>query len=128
METLHLIQGQKGFELAQETKNWSLIREDGYSPIQMLVSATAACGGYVYQSILTNSHIPFTFKGIDVTYERDEEKKAHPIRSIHMTFLVSVPQEHQRRAQTSLKLVSGYCPVIQTLSTEVSIVESVEFV
>ncbi len=55
VETLTIQQGSDKFEMTTPTGNWVLAREKGYSPVQMLVSAVAACGGYVYASVLENS-------------------------------------------------------------------------
>ena len=51
VETLTIHQGSDKFEMTTPTGNWVLAREKGYSPVQMLVSAVAACGGYVYASV-----------------------------------------------------------------------------
>ena len=47
VETLTIQKGKEKFELPVEPTNWILAREVGYSPVQMLVTATATCGGYV---------------------------------------------------------------------------------
>ncbi|MFU1814748.1 OsmC family peroxiredoxin, partial [Enterococcus faecium] len=62
VERLTIIRGVEKFELQTKTARWVLAKEEGYSPVQMLVSAIGACGGYVYQSVLENSHIPFEFE------------------------------------------------------------------
>lgn len=124
---LTIVKGSEKFELAAPDKNWVLAYEEGYSPIQMLASAAGACGGYVYSSILENSKIPFEFKKIEVSYVRDETKKAEPLSEITMVFHVVVALEYQERATKCLRLVNPNCPVIQSLDPTIQVVETVEF-
>ena len=87
VETLTLVKGKDKLELPQQNGNWVLARELGYSPVQMLVTAAAACGGYVYTSVLENSHVPAEIEKIEVSYTRDSTKKAEPISSIQINFM-----------------------------------------
>ena len=127
-ETLELVQGTKGMELPLAQGNWVLLREEGYSPVQSLVASTGACGAYVYQSVLENSKIPYTFHKVTMTYERDMEQAPNPISAISMTFHVSVEESLQERATRALRLVSKHCPVIQSLNPTIDIEELVEFI
>ena len=45
VERLTIIRGVEKFELQTKTARWVLAKEEGYSPVQMLVSAIGACGG-----------------------------------------------------------------------------------
>ena len=128
VETITLIQGNDKIELPREDRNWVLAREVGYSPVQMLVSAVAACGGYVYQSVLDNSHIPYTFEKIEVSYTRNEERQAQPVQSIAITFFVEISDELHEKAERCVKLVSKNCPVIQSLDPAIEVTEKVKFI
>lgn len=88
VERLTIIRGVEKFELQTKTARWVLAKEEGYSPVQMLVSAIGACGGYVYQSVLENSHIPFEFEKIEVTYSREVERRAQPLKQVTILFYV----------------------------------------
>jgi uncharacterized OsmC-like protein len=128
VETLTLVQGKEKLELPQENGNWVLARNLGYSPVQMLVSATAACGGYVYESVLKNSHVPAEIEKIEVSYSRDASKKAEPISAIQIEFYARVSEEYQEKAIRCLKLVSPNCPVIQSLDPTIEVTEIVHFI
>lgn len=127
MEALTLVQGETGFELPFAAGNWVLKREVGYSPVESLAAAVGACGGYVYTSILEKSKIPVVFKKIEVAYTRDSENKAEPLKTISIRFFVEMAEEYQGRAERSLKLVSQYCPVMQSLDPAITVTESVVF-
>lgn len=76
---------------------------------------------------MENSKIPHTIEKVNLAYERDENRKSHPINKIEIEFVASVAPELQGRAERALRLVSPNCPVIQTLSADVEIVETVKF-
>ncbi len=125
--TIELLANAGRFELANEPQNWVLKKGAGYSPVEMLASAVAGCGGYVYSDVLTNSKIAFTFEKISVSYSRNEAKKAAPLKLIDLTFFVKVAEEQQDRAIRCLRLVSEHCPVIQSLDPEIEVKEAVIF-
>ncbi|APB31760.1 OsmC family protein [Vagococcus teuberi] len=127
-QIIKLIQGKNGIELPFESGNWVLLKEEGYSPIQMLLASVAGCGAYVYQSILNKSNISYTFKTVSVKYTRNQEKQSKPIESIDMTFEVKVADEDQERARRALKLISKNCPVIQSLDSAISVSETIKFI
>lgn len=128
MKELTLLQGPEGFELPLEKRDsWILKKEIGYSPVQSLVAAVAACGGYVYQHILENSKIPYRFEKIAVTYETSATKP-EPLTQIHLVFYVAVAKEYQDRAERGVKLVSRNCPVIQSLDPKIVVIEEVRFI
>lgn len=127
-DKITLRQGTDGFELEVFGKeNWIMRRELGYSPVQSIVASAAACGGYVYQHLLENSHISATFDRVEADYTRQKDNVG-AITSIQLTFFISVEESDQPKAQTCLKLVSRYCPVIQSLDPAIEIVETVEFI
>lgn len=126
-EKIELIRGQDGIALPFSGGNWVFLRDKGYSPVQMLVAAAGACGAYVYESILTKSHVPFTFHGVTVDYVRDESAVSQPVKKIDITFEVSVEESYQGKAERILKLVAKHCPVIQSLDPAIQIQETVAF-
>ncbi len=127
VEKLDLLYTEKGMELPLEKENWVMKRGFGYSPVQSLAAAVGACGGYVYDSILTNSKIPHEFKEVKVTYETNDEVKPHPISKIRLAFRVIVEKDYQERAEHGVKLVSKHCPVIQSLDPKIEVEEVVVF-
>lgn len=126
-EEVELIQGENGLEVPFSGGNWVLKREFGYSPVQSLAAAIGGCGAYVYQSLLEKAKIPFVFHTVKVTYDRNTEKKAEPLRSVTVTFEVAIPEHYQARAEKVLRLVSENCPVIQSLDPEIEISETLMF-
>ncbi|GBG94828.1 peroxiredoxin [Ligilactobacillus salitolerans] len=129
VKTITLTANDGNFELQQETANWTLRADQGYSPVQMLASAAAACGGYVYQEVLENSKVPFEMKKAEVAYTRDEvDNKAHPLKEIELTFYLQVPADLQKKATSCLRLINRNCPVVQSLDPKITISEKAVFV
>ena len=127
IDTIKLIQGEKGMELPLETGNWVMLREEGYSPVQSMVAAVGSCGAYVYQSVLESSRIDFKFDHVEITYERDEEIQSQPVKKIEITFYLTVEEEKQGRAERGLKLIGKHCPVIQSLNPNMELIEKAVF-
>ncbi|EUJ58934.1 OsmC family protein [Listeria fleischmannii] len=71
--------GEK-IELQHETGNWPLIKEEGFSPVQITVAAVAACSAYVYAKLLDKKRIPYEDLDVDVSYEQDLEQAVHVIK------------------------------------------------
>lgn len=128
MEKMELISSEKGFELVHQNGNWLLKKELGFSPVEMLVASIGACGAYVYEKILTNSHIDFTIKQVEISYERAEEKQAKPLSRVDITFSIQVAEDAQGKAERALKLIGKNCPVMQSLDPAIAVVEKVIFV
>ena len=125
---MELVSGEKGFELVHQSGNWLLKKDIGFSPVELLVASIGACGAYVYEKMLTNSNIDFSFEKVDVSYERAEDKQAKPLSHVVITFSIKVSQEEQGKAERSLKLIGKNCPVMQSLDPEITVVENVIFV
>ena len=104
VERLTIIRGVENLNYKRKQRT-ALAKEEGYSPVQMLVSAMAL-GGYVYQSVLENSRIPFEFEKIEVTYSREVERRAQPLKQVTILFYVSVPEDFKHGRHGVLKLVS----------------------
>lgn len=124
---IELVQGKTGIEMPLESGNWILLKEEGYSPVEMLVGAIGACGVYVYQSILTKSKIPYRFGKSSVAYKRDESRKSSPLQAVKIEFEITVPTEFQARAERALKLIHGNCPVMQSIDPNIVVTEQVHF-
>lgn len=124
---MELISSENGFELVHQSGNWVLKKELGFSPVEMLVASIGACGAYVYEKILTNSHVDFTIDKVELAYERAEEKPAKPLSRVLITFAIHVPKEEQGKAERALKLIGKNCPVMQSLDSEIALIEKVLF-
>lgn len=124
---MELISGEKGFELVHQSGNWILKKDIGFSPVEMLVASIGACGAYVYEKILTNSHIDFTIANVVISYERTEIQ-AKPLSKVVITFSVQISEEEQGKAERALKLIGKNCPVMQSLDPAITVVEEVVFI
>jgi len=74
IETFTLNKVGPAFTLDTPEEPWILLRGEGYSPVQSLVTAAAACAGYVYISVLNNSNVPHEIEKVTVSYTRDMAK------------------------------------------------------
>lgn len=127
IETFTLNKVGKAFTLDTPEEPWILLREEGYSPVQSLVTAVAACAGYVYISVLDNSNISHEIEKVTVSYTRNMEKKTNPIQSIEVLIYAEIPETYHEKALRCVKLISPNCPVIQSLDPNIQVTEKVIF-
>lgn len=128
IESLVLTKDGKAFTMPSPTGDWQLLREIGYSPVQMLVSGIAGCGGYVYESVLKNSDVPYTIERVRVEYTRNEHKRSQPLATVDLVIEAKIPVEYQDKAIRCLKLIAPNCPVIQSLDPAIQVTETVKFI
>lgn len=125
---MELISTEKGIELIHKDGNWIIKKEVGFSPVELLVASIAACGAYVYERVLANSQISFTTQRVEVAYERSEAKPAKPLKTVTITFYLTVSEAEQEKAQRATKLITKNCPVMQSLDPEITVIENVFFI
>ncbi len=121
VETLTIHQGSDKLEMTTATGNWVLAREKGYSPVQMLVSAVAACGGYVYASVLENSKSQQKSKRSKSAMTETTTKKPNQSVPSTFSFYAKIAEADDDKATRCLKLVSPNCPVIQSLDPAIEV-------
>lgn len=128
MKEIRLTQGELGLELYHSTANWILRDADGYSPVNMLVASIGACGAYVLESIALKSKIAFTLKEVVLHYDRHEDQKSRPLSHVIIDIYGESPVEQQERMRRYLGMVNDYCPVIQSLNSDVIIEKRITFI
>lgn len=125
---MELISSEQGIELVHQKGNWLIKKDLGFSPVELLVASVAACGAYVYERVLTNSKISFKIQHVEVSYERFENKPTKPLKEVTLIFQIEVPENQQEKATRATKLIAKNCPVMQSLDSEVTVIEKVIFV
>lgn len=128
MKSLTLEKGELGLELPHDKGNWVLLKDLGYSPVQLLVASIAACGQYVFKSVLERSSIPGTLGNVWVDYEVDDASKSHQLTKVSIRFDMTTDIQNQEKATRALRLVNEYCPVIQSLDPKIHIEKSIQFI
>lgn len=125
---MDLVKNGKVLELVHPTGNWTLIKEEGFSPVQITVAAVAACSGYVYQTLLEKKRIELNDLSIHTDYEQDQESAVHVLTKINVTFTVDlVDKSNQAKAEKAVHLVKDACPVAKSLDPSIEINEIVVF-
>lgn len=126
VERLTIIRGVEKFELQTKTARWVLAKEEGYSPVQMLVSAIGACGDTCINPFWKIRTFPLSLKNRSHVFKRSRETST-TIKTGDDSLYVTVPEAFQERATRCLKLVSPNCPVIQSLAERITVEETVVF-
>jgi Predicted redox protein, regulator of disulfide bond formation len=124
---MELIEKSGHVELVHKDGNWILLRELGFSPVQTVVAATAACSTYVYEEILEKQRIAYKMISVDVDYERNTELTTQPLSKINVQFHILLSSDDQAKAIKDLSLIAKNCPVVQSLNPSIKVDESVTF-
>lgn len=125
---MELIVKEHGIELVHENGNWILKKEYGFSPVQTLVASVAACGGYVFEGILTRSSIPHRLDTVQVSYEVNETKTVKSVSKISIEYYLEAEDDYKDRIERIVKLVHKGCPVMQSLNSDIVVTETIIYV
>lgn len=126
---INLEQKNQHFEVAMpESERW-VFQSQGvpsYSPLESVVAAAGACGGYVYQDILTRSKVGAAVELVRVVYATKPGPAVHALTALTLHFEVSCQtQTDAKKAERYVKFVHRYCPVIQSLNADIVVTDIV---
>lgn len=128
---LYLNVDQGKLSLPIKDGEWVIDGKTTYSALEMLLTASAACGAAVFSDMLVRSEIDADLKRVDIKFTRvdEEENQARPIKTLKLIFNVDAADENaERRSSNLTRFVSRYCPVIQSLDPAIELEEVVKFV
>lgn len=124
---MKLVNGKNGIELVHPSGNWELKKDFGFSPVESLVAAVGSCGMYVFEAILNGSKIDHEFVETKVAFEA-AEKRPHPVKEITIDYYIKMDEANHAKAERIMELVPKSCPVMQSLSADVTVIEKLHFV
>ncbi|MBG9988676.1 OsmC family protein [Aerococcaceae bacterium DSM 111176] len=128
---LYLNVDEGRLSLPVQDGEWVIDGKTTYSALEMLLTASAACGAAVFRDMLANSKIEAELKRVDIEFTRadEEENQARPIKTLQLIFNVDAADETaERRSKGLTRFVSRYCPVIQSLDPSIDLEEVVKFI
>ena len=128
VETLTIHQGSDKLEMTTPTGNWVLVSTGKRLFASPNAGECGRCLRWLYASVLENSKITAEIEKIEVSYDRDDNKKAQPVSAIHIQFYAKIAEADHDKATRCLKLVSPNCPVIQSLDPAIEVTETVTFI
>lgn len=118
------IDAQNHVELIHKNDPWTLAEDIGFSPLETLVAAAAACSTYVFRKILDKQRIDYTIQSVQADYEEGTSK---PLSRIDILFILSVDDTHKEKIEKDLKLVPKHCTVVRCLDPAIEVNEHVVF-
>lgn len=128
---LTLKRPEKGFVLHEEGREkWNLLRDaGGYSPMEAVEAAAAACGSYVLSEILKRSRVDARVVEAEVRAERFiNDDDVFAFAALDITFKIRAEEKDRPRIEKLLPKVKKYCPVIRSLNPSIEIREHAEYV
>lgn len=125
---MELVFGNNGIELVHDDGNWTLKKDVGFSPVEALVAAVGSCGMYVFQGILNGSNVDHEFVNSKLSFTVDDSKRVTPVKEITIDYYMKVDEKDRERAERIVELVSKSCPVMQSLSSDITVIENIHYV
>ena len=125
---MELVFGNNGVELVHQDGNWDLKAGFGFSPVETLVASVGACGMYVFQGILNGSKVDHEFVNTKVSFKVDEESRVRPVKEIKIDYFMKVEKANRTKAERIMELVPKSCPVMQSLKSDITVIENIHYV
>ncbi len=125
---MELVFGNNGVELVHQDGNWDLKAGFGFSPVETLVASVGACGMYVFQGILNGSKVDHEFVNAKVSFKVDEESRVRPVKEIKIDYFMKVEEANRTKAERIMELVPKSCPVMQSLKSDITVIENIHYV
>ncbi|MFX3619492.1 MAG: OsmC family protein [Sporolactobacillus sp.] len=124
---MELIQQSETLELVHENGNWLLSRTAGFSPVQMVAAAAAACSTYVLEELIGRDQIPCRLVRVLFDYLEDPAYP-HPVSQINVLFYLQTDEKLHGEIRKAFLEIPQNCPVIQSLHPRIQVNESIIFV
>lgn len=125
---MELVFGNNGVELVHQDGNWDLKAGFGFSPVETLVASVGACGMYVFQGILNGSKVDHEFVNTKVSFKVDEESRVKPVKEITIDYFMKVEEANKTKVERIMELVPKSCPVMQSLKSDITVIENIHYV
>lgn len=122
---MELVFKDKNIELIGKQNKLDIMSNAEFTPVQLVVSAVASCGMYVFRAILKNSGVAHEFVKTTVDFEVDRSTSVKPLKNIELVYYLKVDEDIKAKVERIKKLVAANCPVMQSLSEDVEVVEKI---
>ncbi|CCF13507.1 osmC-like family protein [Brevibacillus laterosporus GI-9] len=99
-------------------------RQQGFKPIDLLVSAIAGCSQIVFTRILEKKRISYNSLTLHVDTVQSENAP-NPLTKISLIYTITGSDLVQEKLDKALRLVPPNCTIIQSLHPNIEVVEQV---
>lgn len=100
-------------------------KEQGYTPLELLVTSIAGCSAIVFQTILEKKRVSYESFTIDTEITRSEQLPK-PITSVHLHYKIKTDCITKEQLEKVLVLAVKNCTIAQSVKDSIEITETIE--
>ena len=102
-------------------------KENGYTPLNLLIASIAGCSAIVLRTILEKKRITYNEFTIATEIVRSEVLPK-PVESIHLHYKVKAEGITQEQLEKALELAVKNCTIVQSVKDSIEIIETIELI
>lgn len=102
-------------------------KEDGYSPLELLVSSIAGCSAIVFRTILEKKRITYDTFTIETEIGRSEAL-SKPVESVHLHYKIKAKNITEEQLDKALQLAVKNCTIVQSVKDSIKVTETIELI
>ncbi|MGG2093715.1 OsmC family protein [Bacillus sp. S13(2024)] len=102
-------------------------KENGYTPLNLLIASIAGCSAIVLRTILEKKRITYNEFTIATEIVRSEVLPK-PVESIHLHYTIKAEGITQEQLEKALELAVKNCTIVQSVKDSIKITETIELI
>jgi uncharacterized OsmC-like protein len=102
-------------------------KENGYTPLNLLIASIAGCSAIVFRTILEKKRIMFDDFIIEAEIVRSEDLPK-PVESVHLHYKIKAEGITQEQLEKALELAAKNCTIVQSVKDSIQVTETIELI
>ncbi|WP_020061509.1 OsmC family protein [Bacillus sp. 123MFChir2] len=102
-------------------------KENGYTPLELLISSIAGCSAIVFRTILEKKRITYHEFTMETEIIRSETL-SKPVKSVHIHYKIKAERITQEQLEKALELAMKNCTIVQSVKDSIEIIETIELI
>lgn len=102
-------------------------KENGYTPLDLLIASIAGCSSIVLRTILEKKRITYNEFTIATEIVRSEILPK-PVEGIHLHYKIKAKGITQEQLEKALELAVKNCTIVQSVKDSIKITETIELI
>lgn len=102
-------------------------KENGYTPLELLIASIAGCSSIVFRTILEKKRITYNEFTIEAEIVRSEVL-SKPVESIHLHYKIKAEGIAQEQLEKALELAVKNCTIVQSVKDSIQVIETIELI
>ncbi|SFD63242.1 Uncharacterized OsmC-related protein [Bacillus sp. 491mf] len=102
-------------------------KENGYTPLELLIASIAGCSAIVFRTILEKKRITYHEFTMETEIKRSETV-SKPVESAHLHYKIKAEGITQEQLEKALELAMKNCTIVQSVKGSIEIIETIELI